>query len=90
MKIIFEPLFKIKLLNIIDYIAQDKKSASLKFRNSLQSKISQLKIYPFMYRKSIYTNDENIRDLIHDGYTIIYEVKQNTIHILEIFKWQDK
>ncbi|OHD97693.1 MAG: hypothetical protein A3E21_06675 [Sulfurimonas sp. RIFCSPHIGHO2_12_FULL_36_9] len=90
MNIIFEPLFKQQLLNILDYIAKDKKSASIKFKNELQFKISQLKTHPNIYRKSLYFDDENIRDLIYDGYTIIYEIQINSVHILDIFKWQYK
>jgi len=43
-----------------------------------------------MCQKSLYAKDNNVRDLIHEGYTIVYEVKQNSIHILDVFKWQNK
>ena len=42
-----------------------------------------------MYRKSIYFDDENYRDLIHKGYTVIYKIKEDKIIILDIFKWSD-
>jgi hypothetical protein len=43
-----------------------------------------------MYRKSNYHDNENIRDLIFKGYTVIYEIQEDTIYILDIFKWMDK
>jgi len=90
MKIIFEPLFSDGLLNILNYISKDKKSASLKFKKELKKKISDLKENPYIYRASYYFEDESYRDLIHHGYTIIYKVEDDTIMILEIFKWQDR
>lgn len=43
-----------------------------------------------MYRKSNYADNENIRDLIFKGYTIVYEIKKNELLILDIFKWINK
>ena len=36
-------------------------------------------------RKSHYFDDENIRDMVYQGYTIIYEIRENTIEIQDIF-----
>lgn len=90
MKIVFSKQFKTELLNIVNYISQDKKTAALNFKSQLQFKISQLATYPKMYRKSNYADDENIRDLIFKGYTIVYEINEDKIFILSIFKWLDK
>lgn len=46
MKIVFEPLFQRRFLQIIDYIAKDKKSVATAFKKDLQLKISNLKTYP--------------------------------------------
>jgi plasmid stabilization system protein ParE len=90
MKIVLSYNFKRQLTNIIDYIAKDKKAAANNFKNELQFKISQLINFPMMYRKSNYYNSENIRDLIFKGYTVVYEIHEDTIYILDIFKWMDK
>ncbi len=34
--------------------------------------------------------DKAYRDLIHQGYTVIYKVEEEKILILEIFKWQQR
>ena len=37
-----------------------------------------------------YFEDKAYRDMIYQGYTIIYKVEKEKILILEIFKWQNK
>ena len=87
MTIIHKPTFSRQLKEIIERIALDKPSASMKFKNELKKSINLLPDYPFKYRKSIYFDDENIRDMVHKKYTIIYRVKprKNEIEILRIF-----
>lgn len=83
--------FVIQLQNILRFIAHDKRSAAINFNTTLDAKFELLKTQPMMGRISSYADDENVRDLIHSGYTIVYEIKdEETIRILEIFKWQDK
>jgi len=55
----------------------------------LNSKIKTLKKFPKMYRKSVYFDDENYRDLIHKGYTVVYKIEKERIIILDIFKWSE-
>ena len=52
--------------------------------------IENIVSFPYKYRKSYYFEDESYRDLIYKGYTIIYKIDEQTIKILDIFKWQDK
>jgi len=87
MIIIHKPTFSKQLKQIIEYIAQDKPSASMKFKNDLKENINLILTNPIMYRKSIYFNDENIRDMIFKGYTIIYRIRpiKKEIEILRIF-----
>ena len=46
---------------------------------------------PYKHRKSIYFDNENIRDLIYKGYTVISEVdeKNNRIVIMGIKKYRE-
>ena len=75
------------LFAILEYIAQDKMSAAENFVNELDNLIGNLPNSPFKYRKSIYFQDENIRDMIYKGYTIVYRIntKKERIEILRIF-----
>ena len=90
MKIIKDVKFHRQLFGILLYIAKDKKSAAKKFEKVLESEIQGLVDFPFRCRKSIYFEDEAYRDLIYSGYTVIYKVQDDTILILEIFKWQNR
>jgi plasmid stabilization system protein ParE len=79
------------LKEVLAYIAKDKKSAAIQFRKELKKKIQNLKDFPFMYRVSIYFEDEYIRDLMHKGYTVPYEVdlEHKTISIIGITKYKN-
>jgi plasmid stabilization system protein ParE len=75
------------LFSILEYIAKDKVLASQKFKDDIDEKIENLINFPYRNRPSQYFEDENIRDMIFKGYTIVYEVKpqEDTIEILDIF-----
>jgi len=87
MKIIYTPLSKQNLLQIKQFIAKDKKIASEKFMARLKLAIENIINSPYKYRKSFYYQDENIRDMIFGGYSIIYRINipKDAIEILEIF-----
>jgi len=87
MNIIYKKTFEKQLLQIVKYIAKDKVSASIKFANELEEQIFLIPDNPLKYRKSIYFNNGNIRDMIYKGYTINYKInlKKDLIEILRIF-----
>ena len=92
MKIERAKLFDIRLESIIFYIAKDSKRNAKKLKNKFQNSINDLDYMPYKFRKSYYFEDENIRDLIVEGYTIPYliDTEENRIIILDIFKWEDR
>ena len=67
-------LFRQQFFDIVFYIAKDKVSASQNFKSDINKLIKELPNFPFKYRKSYYYENENIRDLIYKGYSIIYKV----------------
>ena len=87
MQIKLDTAFERNFNVILEYIAKDKFSASKKFRNDLFRQIKNLPNFPYKFRTSIYFDDENIRDMIFLGYTIVYEVdlENDVIIILNIF-----
>ena len=87
MKIVETSRYKSELKEIALYIKKDKKSASIKFVKEQKKLIENLLNSPYKYRRSIYFDDENIRDMTFYGYTIIYKIdKENqTIIIYTIF-----
>ena len=85
MKIIETKKFKQEIKDIAFYIRKDKPNASFEFVSILKRQINDLVDFPYKYRKSIYFNDKNIRDMVFRGYTVIYEVKENSIEVMSIF-----
>ena len=77
--------YKNELKVILENIAKDKILAMKKFRKDLNYKIKNIVNMPKKYRKSYYYDDENIRDMIFKGYTIIYEISKDHIEIMTIF-----
>jgi len=79
--------YKSELQEILRFIANDKISASKKFKQELDKQISNIPNFPYKHRKSIYFEDDTIRDMIFKGYTINYEIDldKNTIFIFSIF-----
>ena len=87
MTIIYNPIFDEEIIDIVNYIALDKPTASINFALGLEKLILDIPYFPFKYKPSFYFNDKNVRDMTYKGYTIIYEVNldKNTIEILKIF-----
>ena len=92
MKIEFNPLFEEALLGILMYIMQDSEQSSITFEEEIFEHLDGLLLFPYKFRKSIYYDDENIRDYIFMGYTIPYLVDENNdmIVVLDIFKWVER
>ena len=90
MQIIYQPKFINSFNNIWDYIAQDSKNRTNKFKREIKKLIEDIHHMPYKCRKSIYFDDDNIRDLIFKGYTIVYKVDESKeqITIIGIKKYK--
>lgn len=90
MEIIKLSSFSDELDTVLDFIALDNIHQALKFANDLEIKISDIPFMPYKCRKSLYFNEEDIRDLIFKGYTIPYFIdKENDrIFVLGILKYK--
>ena len=85
MQIIRSKPYNQALKTILSFIAKDKFTASEKFKKNLDEQINNLINFPYKYRKSIYHESENIRDMTYKNYTIVYEIFENKIIIMTIF-----
>ncbi|HBY67806.1 MAG TPA: type II toxin-antitoxin system RelE/ParE family toxin [Flavobacteriaceae bacterium] len=92
MKIKVLKSFSLKLADQVEYIAEDKPQAARKFKKDILKTIKELEALPYKHRKSIYFDDENIRDLVFKGYTIVYRVKpkEECIEVFGLLKYEDK
>ncbi|OAB29006.1 ParE toxin of type II toxin-antitoxin system, parDE [Flavobacterium fryxellicola] len=88
MKIRLQDDFLFVLNNQVDYISRDKPAAARKFKSELLKNIKKDLKYPFHYKKSIYFDNENIRDYVFKGYICDYEINvlQNTIFVFGCIK----
>ena len=87
------PRFKDELEVVVDFIAKDSINRAIAFYDELLLKINQIPNNPYIYRKRLKLNDDNVRELIMKGYTIPFEIDRtnNKIIILGIFNqnlWQ--
>ena len=85
MRIIESNKFKTQLRFIALYIKKDNPSSSVKFVKDLKIQIKNILNMPYKYRKSAYFEEENTRDMIYKGYTIVYEIFDNHLEIQMIF-----
>lgn len=91
MKIKITKGFRDKLNAQVEYIAKDKPAAARKFKNDVISRIKEIPAKPYIYRKSIFFDREDIRDLIFKGYIVVYKINEGA-QIIEVFgftKWQE-
>lgn len=88
MKILFKESFLQRLENQIEYISLDSPKRARKFKNELLSRIKEISDNPYKYRKSIYFDNSEIRDLIFKGYTIVFRINEDQIEIFGFVKYQ--
>jgi len=86
-KIIVEPEALQDLLNIKIYITEQGTSAKAnKFISELKGQIKTLNVMPQRCRKSYYSDNLNTHDLIYKKYTTVFQVRENIVYILSIFR----
>lgn len=88
MKIKFSKSFVEKLKAQLRYISLDKPLAARRFNQRLRERIREIPKFPLKYRKSIYFEDENIRDLVFEGYTVVFRIHDNEIQVFGFVKME--
>jgi plasmid stabilization system protein ParE len=88
MKIKLTIEFNYDLNDIVDFISKDKPLAARKFKIDLIKKLNSDLLNPFQFKKSIYFDDENIRDYFFKGYKVIIKVdiELETVSVVAILK----
>ena len=89
MKVVLKESFVKRLENQLDYIASDSVSSAKKFKIDLMKRIRNIVSNPQQHRKSIYFDDELIRDLIFKGYTVVYKISDDSIEVFGFVKYQN-
>ena len=86
MKVKLQDAFLKKLNRQVLYIASDKPTAARKFKNDILQKCHNLKDNPYKFRKSIYFDRDDIRDMTFRGYTIVYKIETEVILVFALLK----
>jgi len=85
--VIVEPEAQEDLESIFQFISlNDTAVKAENFLQELKTQITTLDSFPFRCRKSYYTEEVDTYDLIYKGYTIVYQVIEDRVHVLTIFR----
>jgi plasmid stabilization system protein ParE len=88
MKLVLEESFLERLDRQLDFIALDSPARARKFGAALMKAVRQIPSNPWLFRKSIYFDDPNIRDMIFRGYTVVFRIKEYAIHVFGLIHMQ--
>ena len=91
MKIKITKSFSDRLNKQIDFIASDKPQAARIFRKKVINAIKDIPSMPYKHRMSIFFDQEEIRDMIVQGYIIVYRINvvENCIEVFGFSKWEE-
>ena len=91
MRIKFQEEFLFELNDQVHYISKDKPVAARKFKTDLLRNIRKDLKDPFLFKKSKYYNDENIRDYVFKGYVAVYyiDIETNYVSVFGFIKYKD-
>ena len=85
--IYYTPEAEENLVNIFSYISEDNAFEAAKVLVNIKNSIDILKLFPFAWK----IIDDDFRILIETKYKfkIVYKIKNNSVFIVSIFKYQD-
>jgi plasmid stabilization system protein ParE len=90
MKVILKDDFRTKLENLVEYIAQDRPIVARNLKNLILANLKDVSKRPQSCRKSIYDEDESIRDLILKGYTVVFRISSTAIEVFGLINREEK
>ncbi|WP_310440357.1 type II toxin-antitoxin system RelE/ParE family toxin [Sulfuricurvum sp.] len=87
MRIEYSPRFNDELFAIYLFIAEDIITQADLFISKLKTSIEKIPSMPYRHRQSLKSDDKEVRDLIYEGYIIVYRIVKSDkrIDILGIF-----
>ncbi|PZX11926.1 plasmid stabilization system protein ParE [Breznakibacter xylanolyticus] len=89
MKIVIKESFIHKLESQVEFIAMDSPRRARKFKHDLIKNLKSIAQNPYQFRKSVYFDNDNIRDLIFKGYTIVFRINENVVEVFGFVKYQN-
>ena len=84
MKVIWSPLSLDRIVDISDFIAEDKPGASVKWVDSVFDSVERLIKFPESGRAVPEINRKDMREILLGNYRIIYRIEEKTITVLTV------
>lgn len=88
MKLVLKRTFLDRLKRQLDFIALDSPARSRKFGAALMKAVREIPSKPLLYRKSVYFDDPNVRDMVFRGYTVVFAIEEDAIHVFGLIHMQ--
>ena len=88
MNLVFKSTFISRLENQIEYISLDSPKRARKFKSELLNRIKEIPSSPYRFRKSVYFEDDFIRDMIYKGYTVVFRINGDRIEVFGFINYQ--
>lgn len=88
MEIVKSESFESQLFEIAEFIARDSLKRAFDFIDKLDDALCTLETFPYRCRRSIYYDEDNIRDLVFKGYCIPFCIENERIVVLGIVKYR--
>lgn len=82
MKILTTQLYEKQLKDILDKYSQEDLSATKKFKMYLDTIIINMPTKAQKYQKSIYFDNENIKDIVHENFIIPFYIDENSSYLI--------
>lgn len=76
MRIVCSELYEIQLKSLLEDFLKEDISATKKFKSYLDTIIINLPTKATKYKKSIYFDDENIKDIVHENFIIPFYIDE--------------
>lgn len=87
MHIEYSPRFNDELFEIYLFIASDSIPQADLFISKLKTTIEKIPLMPYRHRQSLKSDNKEVRDLVFEGYVIVYRIAKidKRIDIIGIF-----
>ncbi len=84
MKIIWSPLAQNRIIEIAEYIAKDNVYAAENWVKKIYDRVKVLKEFPKGGRIVPEVGKDNVREIFHGDYRVIYRIEKEQIQILTV------
>ena len=86
MKVIWTEPARNRLVEVEEYIAQDSPERAVSFVLELMEQTDKLADFPESGRTIPEDEKQTTRELIHEGYRILYKIEDGAVYIMSVFE----